>query len=61
MTKPCIFCGKECIFDEDDEGRLGTIIGDAVICGGCEEELKSALGIDVLENMLYELEEELKK
>ena len=61
MTKPCVFCGKECIFDADDEGWLGTIIGDAVICGGCVEELKSALGINKLENELYDLEEGLKK
>ena len=61
MTKPCIFCGEECVFDEDDEGCLGTIIGDAVICMDCVSKLKRALGINELENMLYEFEEERKK
>jgi len=43
MTKPCIFCGEECIYDEDDEGCAGVIIGKRVICGGCLEQLKEAL------------------
>ena len=51
MTKPCIFCGEECIFDEDDEGCVGVIIGNQVICTGCLSELKEALGINELEEL----------
>jgi len=43
MTEPCIFCGEECMYHEDDEGCLGVIIGKNVICTGCLKELKDEL------------------
>lgn len=57
MTKPCIFCGEECIFDEGDEGCVGVIIGNQVICTGCLSELKEALGINELEEELENISE----
>jgi hypothetical protein len=45
MTKPCIFCGVECIFDEDDEGCGGVVIGNNVICGGLSFPPKTGQGV----------------
>lgn len=48
----CIFCGDTCIDDEDEEGTMGRYVGKQMICMGCLENLKEALGINELKEEL---------
>ena len=45
MTQKCCFCGEVCftIADAEEEGCVGMVVGNKIICIECLWELKDAL------------------
>lgn len=54
MVQACIFCGCKCfdLSEGAEEGYEGRRIGDKIICTGCLDNLKDALGIKQIEEGL---------
>ena len=54
MVQACIFCGDECfdLSEGVEEGYEGRRIGNQIICTGCLDNLKDALGIKQIEEEL---------